>query len=72
MLAVVSLLLIITLSLLMTRIASVALVHTGLSREVARFQARSAFSGVGFTTSEAESVVAHPVRSMRHCTNANA
>lgn len=62
MLAVVSLLLIITLSLLITRIAGVALVHTGLSREIARFQARSAFSGVGFTTSEAESVVNHPVR----------
>jgi hypothetical protein len=46
MAAVVSLLLIIALSLLITRIASVAFVHTGLSREVARFQARSAFSGV--------------------------
>lgn len=62
MAAVVSLLLIVALSLLITRIASVAFVHTGLSREVARFQARSAFSGVGFTTSEAESIVGHPVR----------
>ena len=35
---------------------------TGLSREAARFQARSAFSGVGYTTTEAESVVNHPVR----------
>jgi hypothetical protein len=33
-----------------------------MSRESARFQARSAFFGVGFTTAEAESVVAHPVR----------
>lgn len=50
------------LSLLITRIATIALGVTGLSRESARFQARSAFTGVGFTTSEAESVVNHPVR----------
>ena len=37
-------------------------VATGTSSELARFQARSAFTGVGFTTSEAESVVLHPVR----------
>lgn len=49
-------------SLLITRIATIALGVTGLSRESARFQARSAFTGVGFTTSEAESVVNHPVR----------
>ncbi|MCD6324259.1 MAG: TrkA C-terminal domain-containing protein [Desulfurococcales archaeon] len=35
---------------------------TGLSRDVAAFQAQSAFSGVGFTTSESEYVVSHPVR----------
>jgi len=57
-----SLLIVITLSILITRIATVALTHTGLSREAARFQARSAFTGVGFTTSEAESIVNHPVR----------
>ena len=39
-----------------------ALMFTGLSREAARFQARSAFSGVGYTTTEAESIVNHPVR----------
>lgn len=49
-------------SLLVTRVATVALTLTGLSRETARFQARSAFSGVGFTTSESEQVVSHPVR----------
>lgn len=49
-------------SLLITRIATIALSVTGLSKESARFQARSAFTGVGFTTSEAESVVNHPVR----------
>src|SRR3954453_9404784 len=35
---------------------------TGMSRESARFQARSAFTGVGFTTSEAEAVTSHPLR----------
>jgi hypothetical protein len=59
---IVSLLVVLTISLLVTRVAAVALVHTGLSREVARFQARSAFTGVGFTTGESESIVGHPVR----------
>jgi len=54
--------LILTLSVIVTRIATVALLHTGLSREAAQFQARSAFTGVGFTTTEAETVVNHPVR----------
>lgn len=49
-------------SLLITRVATVMLTLTGMSRESARFQARSAFSGTGFTTNEAESVVNHPVR----------
>lgn len=62
MLAIFSLLVVITLSILVTRIATVALTHTGLSRESARFQARSAFTGAGFTTQESESVVNHPVR----------
>jgi len=62
MIPVISLLLIVGLSLVVTRIATVALVHTGLGREAARFQARSAFTGSGFTTSESESVVEHPVR----------
>lgn len=62
MFAVISLLVVLTLSLLITRIATVALTHTGLSRDSARFQARSAFTGVGFTTTESEKVVNHPVR----------
>lgn len=49
-------------SILVTRVASIALAHTGMSREAARFQARSAFTGSGFTTTEAEQVVNHPVR----------
>ena len=62
MAAVVSVLIVLTLSLLIGRIATVALTVTGVPREVARFQARSALTGAGFTTQEAESVVAHPVR----------
>lgn len=62
MLAVATVLAALLLSLLITRIATIALGVTGLSRESARFQARSAFTGVGFTTSEAENVVNHPVR----------
>jgi hypothetical protein len=49
-------------SLLMTRAATVALTATGMTKVAARFQARSALSGVGFTTSEAEGVVTHPAR----------
>ena len=62
MIAVVSVLFILAVSLLITRIATVALQLTGLSKANARFQARSAFTGVGYTTSEAESTVSHPVR----------
>jgi hypothetical protein len=62
MTAVISLLVILVISVLVTRIATVSLTLTGLSREAARFQALSAFTGVGFTTSEAEHVVNHPVR----------
>lgn len=62
MIAVATLIAVVLISLLVTRVATVALTLTGLSLESARFQARSALSGVGFTTSEAESVVNHPVR----------
>ncbi|HZD86796.1 MAG TPA: TrkA C-terminal domain-containing protein [Gaiellaceae bacterium] len=62
MIAIASLLVVVLISLLVTRVATVALIATGLSREMARFQARSAFTGTGFTTGEAEAVVNHPVR----------
>lgn len=62
MIAILSLLIIAMLSLIVTRIATMALMLTGLSRESARFQARSAFTGSGFTTKESEAVVTHPVR----------
>ena len=53
---------VLSLSLFVTQLATIALTYTGLSLEAARFQARSAFTGTGFTTSEAENVVDHPVR----------
>jgi hypothetical protein len=59
---IISLVATLVVSLLVTRIGAVAFQLTGLSREVARFQARSAFTGVGFTTNEAEKIVNHPVR----------
>ena len=49
-------------SILITRFATIALVHTGLFRQAAQFQARSAFTGVGYTTRESERIVGHPVR----------
>ncbi|HET9732773.1 MAG TPA: TrkA C-terminal domain-containing protein [Acidimicrobiales bacterium] len=62
MIAIASLLIVLTLSLLVTRVATVILVATGMSRQAARFQARSAFTGSGFTTQESEQMVAHPLR----------
>jgi K+/H+ antiporter YhaU regulatory subunit KhtT len=49
-------------TLLVARVATIALSVTGMATPMARFQARSALSGVGFTTTEAEAVVNHPVR----------
>ena len=58
----IALLVIVAVSLLVVRVAAMALMMTGLSRDTASFQAYSAFFGVGFTTTEAEHVVNHPVR----------
>jgi hypothetical protein len=49
-------------SFLVVRAASIALMMTGLDRKRAVFQALSAFTGTGFTTKEAESVIHHPMR----------
>ena len=62
MLSIISLLVVIVISLLIVRVATIALTLTGLSYQLARFQARSAFTGAGFTTGESEKVVQHPVR----------
>lgn len=62
MIAVLSLLLVATLFIRAARVASIALVGRGMATETARFQARSALMGVGYTTIEAEDVINHPVR----------
>lgn len=62
MTSILSLFVILILSWLVQRTATIALILTGLSIESARFQALSAFTGSGFTTSESEAVVSHPVR----------
>lgn len=59
---VAALLLIILLSIFVVRAGAVALTMTGLSPDVAQFQSLSAFTGTGFTTKEAETVVGHPAR----------
>lgn len=62
MIAIASLLVVLALSFVIVRIGAIALSMTGLSDEVARFQALSAFSGAGFTTGESENVVNGPAR----------
>lgn len=54
---IVAFLTVLSLSLIITKLATVALTMTGLSPDIARFQARSAFTGTGFTSSETEKVV---------------
>lgn len=49
-------------SMVVIRLASIALHLTGLSWELASFQARSAFTGTGFTTGEAEKIMGNPAR----------
>jgi hypothetical protein len=48
--------------LLILWIGSIALEATGLERSRSRFQALSALTGTGFTTSQAELIVEHPKR----------
>lgn len=62
MVQILALFFILTLSMFIVRAGGLALCRTGLSREAAMFQSQSAFMGVGFTTSESEVVVDHPVR----------
>lgn len=62
MIAIVSLFVVVILSLVVTRVGAVALSLTGMSPDAARFQARSALTGSGFTTAESEQVVSHPLR----------
>jgi len=62
MIAAVSLFLIVSISALITKICTIALVHTGLSEESAKFQSRSAYTGAGLSTAETENIMNHPVR----------
>ena len=62
MIAIATLLVVLTVTLIVNRVGAIALTATGLSTEVAHFQARSALTGVGFTTSESELVINHPAR----------
>jgi hypothetical protein len=60
--ALLILLSVVAVSILVTRVATRAFILTGLSKETARFQARSIITGTGFTTDEAAHIVNHPVR----------
>jgi hypothetical protein len=62
MTAIITLIFIALFSFLAIKVATIALMMTGLSFDTASFQSYSAFFGVGFTTREAELVVNHPVR----------
>lgn len=62
MYAVATFLVVASITMMFTQLASGALMATGVPPEIAKFQARSAFSGAGFTTTEAENVVNHPTR----------
>ncbi|PQJ27655.1 hypothetical protein BSZ32_03510 [Rubritalea profundi] len=62
MVPLLALLIIVIVSLLVVRVGTNALALTGMSQEAAKFQAASAFFGVGFTTAEAEMVMRHSVR----------
>jgi hypothetical protein len=62
MIAIATLLIVVTMTLIVNRVGAIALIATGVSTEVAHFQARSALTGVGFTTSESEHIINHPVR----------
>lgn len=55
-------LLVIFVSFLVVRAAAIVLMMTGLDPKRARFQALSAFTGTGFTTREAETVINNPRR----------
>ena len=62
MIAALSLLLILGISFFLIRLAAVALKLTGMPEQNARFQAISALTGTGFTTTEAELIVNYPIR----------
>lgn len=62
MYAVATFLVVAVITMVFGQFATGALIATGVPPEIAAFQARSVFSGAGFTTTEAENVVNHPTR----------
>ena len=62
MVAALSLLIVFAVSFFVVRLAAVALRLTGLPEQNARFQAMSALTGTGYTTTEAEMIVNYPIR----------
>lgn len=62
MYAIATFLVVAVFSMVFGRLATGALIATGVPPDIAAFQSRSAFSGAGFTTTETESVINHPTR----------
>jgi hypothetical protein len=62
MLALVSLFVVVMVSIIGIKCAAILLELTGLSRDIANFQAISAFTGTGYTTKESEIIMDHPLR----------
>ena len=62
MTAAISITVLFILSFMIVRIGAVAMRHTGLPDNVARFQCLSALTGTGFTTRESEMIVNYPMR----------
>jgi len=62
MYAVATFLFVAAITLAFSRLATGGLIATGVPPTIASFQARSAFSGAGFTTTESENIVNHAVR----------
>lgn len=62
MIAAVSLIVVVLIGVIAGRIGALALMATGVPAEVAKFQARSVLTGVGFTTTESDTLMQHPVR----------
>ena len=62
MYAIATFLIVAVFTMVFGRLATGALIATGVPPDIAAFQSRSAFSGAGFTTTETESVINHPTR----------
>ena len=63
--AAISIFVLLSVSIVIVRVAAVAMRLTGLDDSTARFKALSAFSGTGYTTNETEMIVNYAVRRRR-------